>query len=170
MYTFIISTWQVAVRQDIKSQITSLSPPPWTSSWWSPPSWPGDAPLGACGPLLSWNDEPRPDRCRTNRRDTRVHTVHNHSHHSYFTTDVYHQCVFFLFDQILKTDTLKTENILYVRAEQKHWSFSSSLTTAKLYKDAGIVNTIHRSLALLTPNKQDSFTVTMESFEQTDLA
>lgn len=51
-------------------QVTSwLSPPPWTGSWWSPPSWPGDAPLCACVPLLSLNDELRPDRCETEHRE-----------------------------------------------------------------------------------------------------
>lgn len=52
-------------RLQRQSQITSWPPPPWTSSWWSPPSWPGVAPLCACGPLSSWFGEPPPGHCAT---------------------------------------------------------------------------------------------------------
>lgn len=66
MYTFIVSTWWLA--EDQQSQVTSwLSPPPWTSSSWTPPSWPGDAPLCAYVPPSSWYDELQPGHCGTGR-------------------------------------------------------------------------------------------------------
>lgn len=57
-----------SVSEDWQNHVTSWSRPPWKRPLSSPPSWPGDAPLGACVPPLSWSDGPRLDRCRTGRQ------------------------------------------------------------------------------------------------------
>lgn len=49
-----------------QASITFCPHLPWRSSWWFPPSWPGDVPLGACGPPWSWYGGPRLGRCKKN--------------------------------------------------------------------------------------------------------